>query len=600
MELHDCGAIRELLPDYAAGQLGPGARRAVEAHLAVCDRGCPAEAREWLALADTLTLAGPAVPADASAARGLAGIRARLGRTEDGRNIVRPLERNANHAMPYQDDSATWTDPAPDGAVVAERGHPRGDTPGGAPPPRRVSAWMAAGAVAVLLALTASLFYLFAPQLHPARTVARPTITVAHPSATHTPAATGPNWRTAPLQAQAPADVEFAQSAPQTGYLCSNNAPNPAPSTQWLFKTTDGGTTWTPLSGLTTPAEPPPVHIGCNVFINASDASDVFVQVEIDYAGSYGPNGPPVSESLWRSRDGGATWGQLTVPQPILGWRDIVVTGSRIIAMASYSSQTGPFCGAASSSSQMDDLYASDDGGATWNQIGQSLTAQGLSLTALKSGSGPVLQNVGASASVVVSTYCQVNDGTGSGGQQAYWRSDDGGNTWSQVNIPGQFAGDLRFTAGPGGAVYGVAAELASTHGGVAVSALVSSSDGGQTWSLLPDARSAFRGQPTSWATSLAWAIVAPDGNVLASMSVFNPNTGPTSGPASAGAGVYWVNMRGADRAWILYAPAGSNTAALFEPISDSPLASVSGGYTLWASDQDQQAPQILYLAPLP
>lgn len=91
MDTQTCSAIRTLLPHYAADQLNPGERAAVERHTTSCP-DCRAELREWLTLGDWLAQAEAAIPPDTGAARSLAAIHARLRQTAASDTITYDLD----------------------------------------------------------------------------------------------------------------------------------------------------------------------------------------------------------------------------------------------------------------------------------------------------------------------------------------------------------------------------------------------------------------------------------------------------------------------------------------------------------------------------
>ena len=71
-------------------------------------------------------------------------------------------------------------------------------------------------------------------------------------------------------------DLEFAPSAPQTGYYCVDGS-IPTTSSPWLYRSDDGGMTWLQLGGIAIPSVAEPGFFSCTVFVDAHDPNDVFI-----------------------------------------------------------------------------------------------------------------------------------------------------------------------------------------------------------------------------------------------------------------------------------------------------------------------------------
>jgi photosystem II stability/assembly factor-like uncharacterized protein len=339
--------------------------------------------------------------------------------------------------------------------------------------------------------------------------------------------------------------------------------------------------TWTSLAGITTPAVTVPVVMNCSVFVDGSNANDVFAELFLE--GSY----PAASsETLWRSQDGGTTWHPLSMPHLGGGWAEITVVGTRLVAFASYNYGAAPSCVAAGSRNTVDDLYASDDGGMTWKTIGQDLISKGLDITDVGVHYTPALLGIGTT--LFVQTYC--DNQQGQGGQQTYWRSTDGGDTWTALAFPAGLIDNMRFTPSPSGSFYGVAvddteasiSEQTTTH-------LLYSSDSGATWNALPPLHT-LPGVPSSQSYVTAQNIIAlPDGSVLADIKA-------GSGPNTAVAQMYVVHPQDATPTWQRYAPSEGEGGA-----SDGgwDIASTSSGLVLRGWHYGASKPAV-YLSPLP
>jgi hypothetical protein len=392
--------------------------------------------------------------------------------------------------------------------------------------------------------------------------------------------------------------MAFAPSAPQTGYLCRNLPQVPPTSLRWLYKSSDGGMTWQSVDGISTPAVNVPVYLNCSIFVDAADAGDVFAQLLLlPTTGATGEE-PPVSETLWRSRDGGTTWHQLSMPHLFRGWAAITLVGARIVALAQYNNQVPPFCDATDPSNtgplhQVDDVLASDDGGTTWKTIGQTLISKGLSITSAGIG-GTTPGVLGIGTVLFVQTFCLGQKGSYTPVQQTYWRSTDGGDSWKALAFPAGTLEDMRFTLSPTGSSYGVAVVGSEPHpspspssGAQTASQLLYSSDSGATWTALPPLTTLPGVQSSPF---VANASALPDGSVLADVRA-------GSGPNTAVSQIFVVHPQDTTPTWQRYTPSkggGSWYDGGWE------IASTSQGLVLWGWEYGASSQQAVYLSPVP
>jgi putative zinc finger protein len=608
-------AMRELLPSYAANQLNPGERAAVERHIATCAE-CRAEVGEWLTLGDWLAQDDAAIPPDTGAARGLAAIHAHLRQPPAySLNGFDGFERSALPTMPEQDSphNPIGQNDALTTPVLSERHTSAGPSYGAPsrtsqPPQRRISSVAAGASALVFLALVASLFYVLAPQVHRGPITLAPTPT-ATTQLTPTPKPVSGSWHTAPDAPTISSGVQFAKNAPQTGYLCAyvgvGSGSAPTSSSKWLYKTTDGGMTWRPVGGLTPPNL---ASTSCQVFIDANNANDVFVQLVCDGAGS-----APCA-SLWRSPDGGATWRQLSMPQLPWGWDNIAVVGSRIIGLGTDDfpsrSPYGPMCTTDPNSTdlhQLNDLFASDDDGKTWKQIGQPLIAQGLSIVpggdsgfTTAPSSSPALLSFGAA--LFVRTFCFAGHSGDLRSQQTYWKSGDSGETWAKISAPDS---DMYLTPSATGGAYGVAVSPTRNSFLATTPVILYSHDSGTSWSALPsldsiplppDIKKSAPGCVTTCYTHYGapLAIALPDGSVLVEFHVQDTRTNATLDA------LYAIDPGSAQPAWRQFAPMNAGSTSITS-LTGWPLAATSQGLVLWALPNNGQSPLTrVYLSPLP
>ena len=379
---------------------------------------------------------------------------------------------------------------------------PNGERQDAAEPPRRaLSHWMLAGMVAMSLFLAscgAQRGANAAKGANPTAGAASPTAASLFPTPIPLPYSFPVAWSPASGAPRHVSRVVFAPSSSQIGYLCvggpspNTSAPTPTPtpaiSVPVFYATQDGGQTWIPASHtpFTMPAGGP-----CGLLVDPTDPADVFVTLD----------------KVWRSRDGGATWHQLT-PIDVSGWHIIIgqlaLVGTRLLAIV-YINGEG---------SLPDPFYASDDGGATWHQIGQSIIAQQLAIGQLTTMGDTVYVSatpicacsgsIPASGRVAMAVHIPLSSNPSS---MLYFRSTDGGTTWTQVSVPGQLP--VFIQAAGGGAYYGVSIKTTSP------ATAYFSRDSGATWTALPT----FAGVENGYLdpNTLQWSIptVTSDGRVV-------------------------------------------------------------------------------------
>src|SRR5262249_41197081 len=118
-------------------------------------------------------------------------------------------------------------------------------------------------------------------------------------------------WTVLPNPPADATNITFAPSNPRLGLLCTS-VDRVVPSAQpKLYKTTDGGQSWQEARGVRASQAPSTssglLGFSCNTFINAADANAVFLQqIALTTEGA----GVAVARALYRSHDGGVTWGQ--------------------------------------------------------------------------------------------------------------------------------------------------------------------------------------------------------------------------------------------------------------------------------------------------
>jgi photosystem II stability/assembly factor-like uncharacterized protein len=179
-----------------------------------------------------------------------------------------------------------------------------------------------------------------------------------------------------------------------------------------VFKSTDAGATWS-HAGLAESR-----HIG-RIAVDPAEPQRVFVAA---LGGLFTPDG---ARGLYRSQDGGAQWQQVLFVDDSTGVSDVVVNPAHpeTVFAASWTRRRTPFYrrawGPASG------IWRSTDHGDTWTRLGGGL---------------PDSARVGRIAldippSLPSRVYAQVIDSTGGG--LGFYRSDDGGDTWTRRDVTG-------------------------------------------------------------------------------------------------------------------------------------------------------------------
>ena len=238
-----------------------------------------------------------------------------------------------------------------------------------------------------------------------------------------------------------------------------------------MYKSTDGGKTWT--------------HLGlrdgeqfANILVDPKDANRVFVAV---VGHPYGPN---AERGVFRSTDGGATWQKVLYRDENTGAADLAFdpTNARTIYAVLWAARVAPWEVRSGESfiSAGSGLYKSTDGGDTWKPLTNGLPGWDEGLGRIGIAVAPSSRTgTGASPAPPLRLYASVEARKNPG----VYRSDDGGETWTQVN------GDRRIGGrGPGAMGIAVAPDNPDEVY-VANTASYRSRDGGKTFTC-------FKGAP--------------------------------------------------------------------------------------------------------
>ncbi len=201
-------------------------------------------------------------------------------------------------------------------------------------------------------------------------------------------------------------DLTIDPKDPSTLYAMDLTPHNP-PYASWnyIFKSTDGGTRWTPVSSL------PPYGIG-TLAIDPQNSSTLYA-------------GGGTSGSIYKSTDGGTTWSTSPLPPesltaddddvwtPVISWLSIRKTRTR------YAAGSGG-------------IFKSTDGGVSWNSMNPGLSFY-------VCGGGPPCFEPFYVGSLLIDPQ---NSSTlyATAGHASFpipggvLRSTDGGATWNQMN----------------------------------------------------------------------------------------------------------------------------------------------------------------------
>jgi photosystem II stability/assembly factor-like uncharacterized protein len=314
----------------------------------------------------------------------------------------------------------------------------------------------------------------------------------------------------------------------------------------------------------------------CNAFIDATDANDIFLQqIVLDPEGA----GTAVARALYRSRDGGATWGQpLGTVAQTNGFDELAVVGSRLIATAQPTVYGAGGCSDADPYPPVQPstlLYASDDAGQTWQQIGQSIESQHLAVV------GMAL--MGTTVFALANTLFPGGCGSSFRPTTSLWKSSDGGHSWQQVTTPTAYLSQISFTPRVDGTgYYGVGLAGGPNASPGSPFTVLFSADSGTTWSPVPGLNSP-RTNITD-PSNVQWdtLTVTPSGIVIAQVFQYPIPGGPS--------GVFAIRPSDPQPAWTSYAAVADR---------DAQMTSITTGTTLWAVDFQGTPPTLKYL-PLP
>jgi streptogramin lyase len=221
-----------------------------------------------------------------------------------------------------------------------------------------------------------------------------------------------------------------------------------------LLKSTDGGATWTLLTGNPGQNEFDLRMIG-RVLIDPADANVVYIAVV----------GGGSHDGIWKSTDGGATWTNTTAGiDANHSWTDLVMDPGNSQVLYAALGDSG---------SAVNGVYKTTDGGATWAPAGN-----------FPHGNASVGRITLAIAPTPAQTLFAAATNSADGSLFEMLRSTDGGNTWQALSGVPNYLGaqgwyDTALAVDPSNPAM-VYAGGSSNSGGPNV---IESRDGGATWS---------------------------------------------------------------------------------------------------------------------
>ena len=240
--------------------------------------------------------------------------------------------------------------------------------------------------------------------------------------------------------------MAVAPSSPDVLWVGSGES-TPRDSTGYgngVYKSTDGGTTWTHLGLEGTQ------HIG-KIAVDPRNPDVVFVAA---LGSLYGPN---PDRGVFRSRDGGRTWQKVLYRDENVGAVEVTIdpTNPRVVYAGLWNTRRPPWFVYAPTNGPGGGIFKSTDGGTTWKQLTAGLPTGVIGRSGIAVAPGnprrvyavvdcldpeAAAANAGAPASAAPPSQ-PAPPAAGGGaaaqvapGQGGFFRSDDGGATWTKLS----------------------------------------------------------------------------------------------------------------------------------------------------------------------
>jgi uncharacterized protein (TIGR03437 family) len=265
---------------------------------------------------------------------------------------------------------------------------------------------------------------------------------------------------------------------PDTVYVGTGEANNAADSYYGagILKSTNGGSTWTNITGPFVSFPSVQMQIGA-LAVSPGNSQDVLAGtnnpgLELDgYLGG--------DDGIFQSLDGGATWKQV-----LSGGAGSAIVFDPVNPTTVYAA-IGDFAGA-----DANGVYKSADGGTTWTKMnGSGANAFPVS------GSGRIALAIAASTPSTIYALVQDNSGiflaSGYVGVLGVWKTTDGASTWNRVitDLPTDPSSGEPFCGGNGQCFYDLTIEVDPKNANIVVVGgvtLARSVNGGATFTAIP------------------------------------------------------------------------------------------------------------------
>jgi photosystem II stability/assembly factor-like uncharacterized protein len=194
-----------------------------------------------------------------------------------------------------------------------------------------------------------------------------------------------------------------------------------------VYKSTDGGETWTHLGLEETQ------HIG-RIAVDPTDPDTVFVAAIGHF---YGPN---PERGLFRSKDGGRTWDKVLYKDENVGAVEVVIdpTNPQVVYAGLWNTRRPPWFVYAPTNGPGGGIYKSTDGGDTWKELTNGLPANGTGKTGIAVAPSDPNRVYACVDNLVPAPGAPVGEpdpyGASPSGQGGFFRSDDGGESWTRLS----------------------------------------------------------------------------------------------------------------------------------------------------------------------
>ncbi|HEU4641151.1 MAG TPA: hypothetical protein VFS44_01765 [Gemmatimonadaceae bacterium] len=200
-----------------------------------------------------------------------------------------------------------------------------------------------------------------------------------------------------------------------------------------VYRSSDAGRTWTHL-GLDETQ-----HIG-KIAVDPTNPDIVFVAA---IGHLYAPN---PERGVFRSRDGGRTWEKVLYRNEDVGAVEVVIdpTNPRIVYAGLWNTRRPPWYTYAPTNGPGGGIYKSTDGGSTWRQLGAGLPDEGIGKSGIAvAPSDPrrvyaviddLLADPTAPKDTTAAGSAGGSFGAGAHGRGGFFRSDDGGESWTRLS----------------------------------------------------------------------------------------------------------------------------------------------------------------------